>query len=49
MSSADFPFGDSQAKYYERQGSPLRQSLANQKHYKEPERVYKQVNGIESS
>jgi len=41
LSSSDFPFGDSQARFYERQGSPPRQSLANPKHYKEPERSFK--------
>jgi hypothetical protein len=48
MISGDNPFGH-MSKYYEKQGSPMRQSLANNKHYKEPETNFKQITGQESS
>ncbi len=46
--SSDFPFSSSQ-NFYQRQGSPVRQSLANQKHNAEPFRKYNQITGVESS
>lgn len=48
MVSADFTLGDSQAQMYQRQGSPMRQSVANLKHISEGQREYKQVTGLES-
>lgn len=44
MISGDNPFGH-MSKYYEKQGSPVRQSLANIKHYKDPETNFKQITG----
>jgi hypothetical protein len=44
MVSSDFPFGDT--KHYEKQGSPVRQSVANLKHISDPsQRDYKQISG----
>lgn len=48
MVSSDFPLGETSAKLYERQGSPVRQSVANLKHISEPQREYNQITGGES-
>jgi len=47
MISNDSPFPHFQ-QYYEKQSSPLRQSLANPKHYSDQQRQYKQITGVES-
>jgi len=49
LPSTDFPFDGTQ-KYYERHGSPPRQSLANLKHLQDPlhQQPYKQITGLES-
>eukprot|EP00347_Sterkiella_histriomuscorum_P017814 403347883 len=48
MVSSDFTLGNTQAQYYQKQGSPQRQSLGNLKHISEGQRDYKIITGQES-